>query len=116
MIKVNGVQLPAPSKFEQELQDVDKKSGRNAAAVMMRNRVRAGVRILKLEWSVLSAEEESMILRAVSPEFVKVEYFDKEDCKYVTRTFYAGPKSSTALTFKNGKPIWQGLKFNLIER
>ncbi|MGN9165715.1 DUF6711 family protein [Tissierellaceae bacterium HCP3S3_D8] len=114
MLKINDIKMPAPSNYQVRQIDLDNLM-RNARGQMIRERI-ATKREIELEWTLITPEETSLILKAIKPEFVKVEYFDQEDNTWRTGIFYASEKSNSALTFKNGRPIWKGLKFSLIER
>lgn len=113
-IKVNGVSLPSPTKYDWGYMDVDK-SGRTASADLVRDRV-ATKRKIELEWHLITAEETSMILKAVKPKFIEVEFHDAELNKMVTGTFYAGDRRGAYVVFKNGIPTNKGVAFNLTER
>jgi len=115
MIKINGVVLPTPSDLNIGLMDIDKKSGRNAAGFMMRNRIRT-VRKLELSWNYLKKEDLSKTLKMVSPTFFQVDYIDPQENSWKNGTFYCGDRHVGALDYRNGNIRYKDVKFNLIER
>ena len=114
MIKVNGVELPAPTDFQVGIMDISK-AERNARGDMIIERI-ATKRKLELSWKNLSRDEISNLLRFVSPVFFNVEYIDPQTNGSRTGTFYCGDRNSGMLGFINGQPYWKDVKFNLIER
>lgn len=113
-IKIDGVSLPSPTKYDTGWMDMDK-SGRTTSGLMVRDRI--GVkRKLELEWGLLSATDTAKVLSAVKPVFIDVEFYDMEKDELVVGTFYAGNRKSSAILFKNGVPTSKGTAFNLIER
>ena len=113
-IKVNGVELPSPTKYDLGYMDIDK-SGRNAAGYMVRDRI-GTKRKLELEWGLLDGYEISKILKAVKPAYINVEFHDLEQNKSAIGEFYAGDRKASMILFENGVPTTKGLAFNLIER
>lgn len=113
-IKVNGVELPAPIDMEYSLEDLDADSERDVnSGILDRNRIRSDVFKLSLSYSMESPEAVSKVLKAISSATFSVELFDIKNNKRVTKTMYAGPKTSQ-LILNDG--VWvKGLKFNLTE-
>lgn len=115
MFRVNGVMMPDTKYFAVNIADLDKESERNADGELIRDRI-AIKRKLEIEYPPLDPCEISLILKAISPVFVEVEFPDPQEGRLVTKTMYAGDKSSPLFCIKDGKPKWSGLKFNLIEK
>lgn len=113
-IKIDGVVLPSPTKYDLGYMDLDK-SGRTSSGLMVRDRI-ATKRKIELDWGILTPEETSKILKSVKPPYIDVEFHDLESNSIVTGEFYAGDRKSSMILFKNGKPTTKGLAFNLIER
>lgn len=111
---IDGVAIPAPTKYDLSYMDIDK-SGRTSAGLMVRDRI-GTKRKLELDWGLLSSSDTSKILNAVKPPFVEVEFYDLETDTTVTGTFYAGDRKTSMILFRNGVPTTKGLAFNLIER
>lgn len=114
MLKIDGVEMPAPVKYDVGIMDLSK-AERNALGDMVIDRI-ATKRKIELDLKMLSPEEVSKVLRAVSPVFFEVEYFDPQENSVQTRTFYSGDRNITGLSFSKGKMMWNGLAFNIIER
>lgn len=115
MLKVNGVAIPTPKTCSMGINDLDGESHRVASGRMIRDRV-AVKRKIEIEYGVLEWEQASLILKAISPVFVLVEFPDPQEGKMVTKEMYAGDKTSPVMKIKDGKVTWEGLKFNLVER
>ena len=115
MYKVNGVAMPTPKSFNVNISDLDGESNRNANGDLMRDRI-ATKRKLEIEYPPLDPSDISLILKAISPVFISVEYPDPQEGRFITKTMYAGDKSSPMYSIINGQPKWSGLKFNLIEK
>lgn len=113
-MKINGVELPAPSTYTVSIQDISK-AERNANGTMIIERI-ATKRKIELTWKYLSGANLSGLLNLVSPVFFSVQYIDPEDGGLKNGTFYSGDRSSSGITYKNGVMHWKDIKFNLIER
>lgn len=74
-----------------------------------------GLGKLDCEWGMLTQEEMSQLLHAVSSEFFEVSYPDPMDGQ-VTKTFYVGDRTAPSYTFTEKFKPWSGAKFNLVER
>lgn len=113
-IKVNGEVLPAPVDLEYSLEDLDADSERDVKnGTLDRNRIRSDVFKLSLTYGLDDIDTLSKVLKIISPATFPVELFDIKNNKRVTKTMYAGPKS-TKMICNNG--VWlKGTKFNLTE-
>lgn len=114
MIKINGVDIPAPTDFQVGIMDISK-AERNAKGEMIIERI-ATKRKLELAFKNLPKDESSKLLKLVSSVFFEVEYIDPQDNGFKTGTFYCGDRTSGMMGFLNGQPYWKDVKFNLIER
>lgn len=118
MLKINGVDMPTPSVFVPDINDLDDEegSGRVASGDTVRDFI-AEKRKLVCEWPVLTWPEISKLLKAVDPVFFEVTYPDPKTGTYETKEFYVGPRSAPAYHCdENGQVTWKGLKMNFIER
>ena len=115
MYRVNGVAMPTPKSFTVNIVDLDDGSDRNANGKLIRDRI-GTKRKLEIEYQPLDPNKISLILKAISPVFVEVEFPDPQEGRFITKTMYAGDKSSPMYSIIKGKPKWSGLKFNLIEQ
>lgn len=114
MIKINGVELPAPSGYTPSIQDISK-AERNANGTMIIERI-ATKRKLSLSWGVLSSADMSTILNLVAPVFFSVEYIDPQDGALKSGTFYSGDRVCDGVTYKDKQMYWKNAKFDIIER
>lgn len=116
MLWLNNVLVKSPKIFQTDLNDIDsQESARNAKGEMNRDRIVSDKRKLNCEWAPLTQDEISTILKAIEPEFFPIKYWDPKD-GLITKTFYAGTKSAPMLIMKDGRPTWEGLKVNFIEK
>lgn len=115
MLKINGVVIATPRKFEVTISDLDGESNRNAQGDLMRDRI-AIKRKLNCEWPALSDIECSALLKAVSSVFFSVEFPDPMEGTLVTRTMYVGDRTAPAYSYIYREVLWNGIKMNLIER
>lgn len=116
MLWLNNILVKSPKTFQPEFNDIDSEdSYRNAKGESNRDRVASDKRKLNCEWGILTQEEISTILTAIKPVYFPIKYWDPE-LGLTTKTFYAGPKTMPMLQMKDGKPSWQGLKVNFIEK
>lgn len=114
MIKINGVELPAPSTYNPSIQDISN-AQRNARGEMILERI-ATKRKLSLGWAFLIDKELSQILSLVSGTFFSVEYIDPQDGGLKSGTFYSGDRSMTGVMYDNGTMYYKDVKFDIIER
>ena len=116
MLKINNVNIKAPSVFQVDIQDIDGESNRNAKGKLLRDRI-AVKRKLNLEWGPLKQSEIAPILNAVSGVFFTVTFPDPE-LGIITKTMYVGDRTAPAYFFdkKTQEVKWQGLKMNFIEK
>lgn len=114
MLKINGVQLPAPIKINSSYMDITN-AKRNSAGTMIIDIIAEKVK-LEVEWGLLSVEEVSYILNTISPSTFQIQYFDIKQNKEVTKMFYKGNRSMQYMYYKNGVPYKiKGFKVNFIE-
>ena len=111
---INGVAVKPPKSFQVGIQDIDGETGRNANGEMVRDRITTK-RKLDCEWGMLTQDEMSQLLNAVSSEFFTVSYPDPM-VGQTTKTFYVGDRTAPSYSFANELKPWSGAKFNLVER
>lgn len=116
VLKINGVQMPAPDAgYEiQEMTNVD--AGRNANGVVVGQKVGRNVWKLEgLQWTKLTPTEWKTIKNALAPFFVKVT-FTADDNRQHTVTMYPGDRSSKPIKASNlTYTAFRECKFNLID-
>jgi len=114
MIKINGVELPAPTTYKIGIMDISK-AERNAAGTMVLD-VIATKRKIEMSWKFLTNEQIKTLLQLVSDTFFDVEYLDPVTDALKTGTFYKGDRNLDAVSVVNGNIIYKDIKFNIIER
>lgn len=118
ILKVNNVAMPCPSSFSWQINDVSAgESGRTDDALMHKNTV-AKKRKIALQWKELTPAETSRVLTAFGTnEYFDVYYWDAQDGRYETRTFYAGTNRDAPVHywFANNKRF-ETVGFDIIER
>ena len=116
LIRVDGVDMPNPSKLNWSLQDVsDGESGRDDTGYMWKSRV-TQKRKLELEWSAVSPNEASTILSAFNPEYIDVRYFDPLENAWQIKNFYVGDRAGNVKIWTVESKIYETIKFDIIER
>lgn len=111
-LKIDGVVMPPPTKYDVSLNDIDaQSSGRTEAGYMKRKRIRSNVGKLSVGWTNVTKDELETILEAVKRESFPVEFYFG---KMVSATMYAGDKSISFKVYKDGVSYWD-INFNLIE-
>lgn len=114
--KVDGVEMPCPSTWQWGLMDVSLgESGRTDDAIMHKNRV-AQKRKIQVGFNGITKEVAHIILQAINPEYIQVNYYDLLAGKRQTRVMYVGDRSAPFKWWWDGKNILESLTFDLIER
>lgn len=114
MLKINGVAVAAPSTYEVSITDIDGESNRNANGNLVRDRI-AVKRELTLEWLMLTQEEMSILLNAVSNVFFNCEFIDPQNGR-MTKTMYVSDRNAPAFQMIKGEMRWSSLKMNFVEK
>lgn len=116
ILTVNGVKFPNPSKMQVTIEDWDAStSERNANGDLMRDRV-AVKRKIEVEYSLLTGEQMSLILKATEDVFFDVVYFDPQQNGFLTKTMYIGNRAPSFYVLRDGKVMYRDFKFSLIEK
>lgn len=112
IINIGGVDLPTPTSYKVEYNDIDSASaGRSEDGIMHRDRVRNKMAKISVGWDRLLTDEVTKVLTAITPDEFTVKYFfgtTKE------ATMYAGTPSCE-LVVDWGKVAKWKVSFNLIE-
>lgn len=110
---VDGVAIPAPSKYDWKLSDVSAAdAGRTEDAKMHKMRIAQKVH-LELEWQNVSDAVARAVLTAFQPEYITVYYYDYKDMTYNSKRFYVGDRSVTSYNRVKGIST---ISFNIIEQ
>lgn len=118
LISVSGTYLPAPTKYDVQYSDLDSSdTTRNELGELIRNRIRAGVVKILLEFTVDGARAAS-IMKLVEPDRVTVSYMDPYTMAKRSATMYVGDRACSMKRFLGEDSaqnvLWQ-VSFNLIE-
>ncbi len=113
MLKIDGVEMPAPVKYDVDIMNIVK-AERNAAGDMVIDLI-AVKRKIELDLKMLNNEEISKVLKSVAPPTFDVEYFDPLENSLQTKVFYSGDRKTTGIGYRGGKLVFNNLTFNLIE-
>lgn len=113
IIKINGIALPAPTKYDVGIQNIVK-GGRVTTGEMVFDII-AVKRKIELDLTMLTSDEIKQVLNLVSSAYFEVEYQDPQEGVKIGE-FYSGDRKTTGLMYVNGRMEWKGLAFNVIER
>ena len=103
IIKLNGVAMPAPSKYSVSFSDIDGPgSGRNENAIMTRDIVRRNVANISLSWDFLTESELEIIANEVDMDEISAEFFWG---KWKTANMYSSDLK-TEMTSYPDKTYW----------
>ena len=120
ILRINGVDIVpyiALGGFKWQRTDVDGEgAGRDLGGDMHRNRV-ATKRRLDVTCRPLTSEEASIVLTAIMPEWVTVEYLDVQMNSVISRKMYSNNNPATFMMQQpDGTELWDGISFPLIEK
>ena len=116
LIRVDGVDMPNPSKLNWSLQDVSiGESGRDDVGYMYKARI-CQKRKLELEWSAVTPSVASTILTAYNPEYINVRYFDPLENAWQIKNFYVGDRAGNVKIWTVKSKLYETIKFDIIER
>lgn len=114
LININGVELPAPSKYDVGIMDINK-AERNAKGTMIIERITTK-RKIQLSWKYLTRNQLQSIFNLIKNTYFDVEYVDPQTADLKTGTFYTGDRNVGAMDYFDGEIRWKDIKFNIIER
>lgn len=114
-ISIEGYDLPTPSSYKWDLEDVSGKgAGRTEANVKM-NKMRIGqLRGVTLGWTGLTTEQVSIVLQAFNPEYITATILDPLIGGNLTSEFYVGNRSAALFDARRG--LWDGISFKIVQR
>lgn len=118
VLKIDGVDiLPyvAHQGVKWQRNDLDSSdAGRTLDGVMHRGRVASKIR-LDITCRPLRSEEASIVLRAIYPEYISVEYTDPMDGLVIKQMYANNNPASHMMIQSDGTEWWQDITFPLIE-
>ena len=116
VLRVNGVDIPAPSAMKISIFDVSASADRSASGRIVIDRV-GTKRKLELRWAHLSGENLSALLSAVGEKlFFTAEYPDPQTGGMRSMTCYCGDRATGVMRMEGGVPVWTEVEMNWIER
>lgn len=117
IIKIGGVDMPAPSKYNVTLQDIDSENtSRTETGQLVRDRIRASVYKIEIAWQVEHSQIK-IITDALSPAKFSVNFYDPTTNAHPTKDMYCGDRNGNLLVYKAfapSKSLWE-IATSLIE-
>ena len=91
-------------------------SGRDTQDGLM-HRARVAIKTrLDVSCRPLLAEEATIVLQAISSEWLQVRYYDVQSGTILTKKMYSNNIPATHLMHRDGNQYWSGIAFPLIEQ
>ena len=118
ILTINRVRVAkSPKTFSVTTMDLDngESTVRTADGTLTRDRI-AVKKQLEITFPTMNASQMSSVLNSMSGVFFPVTYPDPQAGGNVTKTFYAGNRSSPAALKKNDILYWGEMSVTLIER
>lgn len=116
IVTINGVKLPPPTSLGVSMQDLDSEdTTRNERGYLQRDRVRAGVYKLELQFNAKKGSEIQIIESTLRNSKLTVTFPDTSGM--VTKQMYVGDRTKDIVLYKGGKvdEVRWNLNFNLVE-
>lgn len=118
LLSINGVAMPAPSKFNITLNDLDsEETGRSIDGNLHRDVIGTNFRTIDLEWKHMKRDDLKRLLNAVSNANFNVSYYDPIEDAIVSKVMYAGNRKVDMYNYvlDNGQPVWLNIGVSLIQ-
>lgn len=119
LIKINGAWIPTPISYGWGMSDLDVSAERTASGILIRERIRSGVRKLTFTWDLIADVEMFYAFMRILdslPATFEVTYPDAVG-EMQTRTMYRSDVSTEMYRYdvatNNG--YWKGCKVSFIE-
>lgn len=117
IIKIGGIDMPAPTKYNVTLQDLDSENTtRTETGDLVRDRIRAGVYKIGVTWLVEHTVLKN-ITDALAPAKFNVTFFDPTTNTNQTKEMYCGDRNGELKHYKHDNPsksLWE-ISTSLIE-
>ncbi len=117
-LKINDVELPTPSFYSVDNDDIDSTDSCRAdeTGLMHRRRLRKGVRTCEVKWILDGSSTEGLHINLSEP-LLKVSMLEPASCSYVSCDMYAKNLKSVFYQQQNGLPdkSWWEISCTLIE-
>ena len=116
LIKINGTDIPPPSKYSYTERDLVQNSGRNANGVANWDVVRFNVGELSLSWENVSRDKIIKICNAIrNQKTFEVTFLNTLSGSVETRTFYAGDRANELVKYVSSLNYWGSLALPFVE-
>ena len=116
VLRVNGVDMPAPSTMKINIFDVSASADRSASGIAVIDRV-GTKRKLEMTWAHLTPAQLSALLTAVGEKlFFTAEYPDPQTGGMRSMNCYCGDRATGILRMDGNSPVWTDVEMNWIER
>jgi len=113
ILKIDGVDMPAPSVFKIPRYDLDSgDTHRNEEGYLQRDRIRQGIYKIELEWKGITSAQLNTIESAIAPASVQVTFLTASGLQ--TKTMYVGDRQIELTKYQDTDIRWN-ISFNLIE-
>lgn len=116
LIAINGTWLETPASITWSEDDISAPgAGRTLDTIMHTKKIGSKIQ-LKLKWPVMTTEDASVLLKALSSEEnFSVEYFDVKENGFVTKTFYSGNRSSAYAWILDDSKVVENVSCDITE-
>lgn len=114
MLEINNIPIPTPSTFKVGIMDIST-AERNAQGDMLIDRI-ATKRKIEMDWKFLDSNQLADLLKLIDSVYFFVKYPDPLTGNLEIKTFYCGDRSVGMYSYVNGKPVWNDISFNFIEK
>jgi hypothetical protein len=112
MLKIDGVDMPAPSVFKLPRFDLDSgDTNRNEEGYLQRDRIRQGIYKIELEWKGITSAQLNTIETAIAPASVQVTFPTATGMQ--AKTMYVGDRMVEMVKYQP-ETRWN-ISFNLTE-
>lgn len=113
MLKIGGVDVPTPSEFTVNIYDITE-GERDSTGTMHIDLVATKYKV-EPKWNVLTQEQMTTILNAISKITFDVTFIDPTTGNSKTITVYKGDRSVPVMMIKDGVSYYKDFKINCIE-
>lgn len=115
LLRINGVDLPDPAKFEAPTNDLDsEESFRDEDGYLHRDPIRQDIRKIIVGWKGITNSELALIKSSVSPPSFTASW--PTELGRVSKTMYASAEKSIILVkYESDAKMWWDIDFSLIE-
>lgn len=115
-LKIDGVDLPAPSTYSFTERDLTQNSSRNANGIASWDVVRYNVGEINLSWTNVHQSKVQQICSTIrSKKSFAVTFLNTNIGLVETRTFYAGDRANELVKYISALEYWSSLTIPFVE-